>query len=243
MSKSIFDQTKEKLLNFINNQKLPGNKLPSEEELAELLHVSRGTVREVLRTLNREGIISKKHGFGNFVQNSALNARMRIDQLEEFYALIEDGGYIPSIHIEQEANNLVTPGEKIRVQLGLNQNEQAYYFSCLYKGDQIPAIYCKMFFPTRIFFDHPNSEVRVKSIFEFLKTYCKQEVDHTLVWFRAENCNEEVARKLQIPVESPIMVWEELLYNFFDEIICSSVNYFNPQIMRVCMLRKQSTSI
>jgi GntR family transcriptional regulator len=101
VSKSIFAQTKDKLLSFISNQKLPGNKLPAEEELAERLKVSRGTIREVLRSLNKEGIISKKHGFGNFVQNSALKARMRIEQLEEFYDLIEDGGYKASIHIEK----------------------------------------------------------------------------------------------------------------------------------------------
>lgn len=242
MSKSIFTQTREKLLLFISNQKLPGNKLPSEEELAERLHVSRGTVREVLRTLNREGIISKKHGFGNFVQNSALQARMRIDQLEEFYELIEDGGYKPSIHIEPDSNNLVTPEEKILEQLALSTKEQAYYLACVYQGDQVPAIYCKMFFPARIFLVPLNPEVKVRSIFELLKTHCNQEVDHTLVWFRAVNCNEEVAGKLQIPVGSPVMVWEELLYNFFDEIICSSINYFNPEIMQVCMLRKQSSS-
>lgn len=184
MSKSIFAQTKDKLLSFISNQKLPGNKLPAEEELAERLKVSRGTIREVLRSLNKEGIISKKHGFGNFVQNSALKARMRIEQLEEFYDLIEDGGYKASIHIEKGSNLIFMPSEEIQTQLELAENEQVYYLSCIYKADQIPAIYCKMFFPTRIFLERPSSDTEFKSIFELLKTYCNQIVDHTLVWFR-----------------------------------------------------------
>jgi GntR family transcriptional regulator len=243
VGKSIFTQTREKLLWLIHNRKLPGNKLPSEEELAERLKVSRGTVREVLSSLNREGIISKKHGFGNFIQKSALEARMRIDQLEEFYDLIEDGGYEPTIHIEDDSNRLLIPGEKIRTQLDLGEDKQAYYLSCVYSADQAAAIYCQMYFPTRIFLEWPSSDVQGKSIFQLLKNCCNQEVDHTLVWFRADYCDEEVAEKLNVPVASPIMVWEELLYNFFDEIICTSVSYFNPEIMQVCMLRKRGSSI
>ena len=57
-------ETKHNLLKLINNLNLEkNNQLPSEDSLAEQLNVSRSTIREVLRTLDKEGIISKRHGF------------------------------------------------------------------------------------------------------------------------------------------------------------------------------------
>lgn len=238
MARTIFMQVKEALLNFISQQKLAGNKLPSEEELAERLDVSRGTIREVLRALDRAGIISKKHGFGNFVHASALQAKMRIDQIEEFYALIEDGGYKASITIEEQAARLILPDDTIRKQLQLEENELTVFFDCLYHANDNPAIYCEIFLPRRIFFEQPAGKPVVRSIFEFLRTNCKQEVEHTLIWFVPVLADAKLAELLKLPPQSPLIVWEELYYNFFDEVICSSKSYFSPQIMKFCMLRK-----
>ena len=45
----------------------PGEKLPGEYELAQILQVSRVTVREALRTLERERLISRRRGIGTIV--------------------------------------------------------------------------------------------------------------------------------------------------------------------------------
>ncbi|MDT3395230.1 GntR family transcriptional regulator [Streptomyces sp. B1866] len=46
----------------------PGDRLPSEERLAEKYGRSMPTLREALRTLRDEGLIEKQHGRGNFVR-------------------------------------------------------------------------------------------------------------------------------------------------------------------------------
>lgn len=77
-SKSTLSKTKKALLSFLENQKFAGNKLPTEEKLEEYLNVSRATVREILSVLSQEGVISKKHGQGNFFHKSTIDANMRI---------------------------------------------------------------------------------------------------------------------------------------------------------------------
>ena len=46
----------------------PGKKLPIETDLANMMGVSRATLRETLHLLQEEGIIISRHGVGTFVR-------------------------------------------------------------------------------------------------------------------------------------------------------------------------------
>jgi len=48
----------------------PGDRLPSERELAELLSVSRASVREALRVLSAMGLVEVRSGDGTFVRQA-----------------------------------------------------------------------------------------------------------------------------------------------------------------------------
>lgn len=50
-------------------QVLPGDRLPSERELAERLQVSRASLREALSALEISGLIETRHGGGTFVRD------------------------------------------------------------------------------------------------------------------------------------------------------------------------------
>lgn len=55
---------------FLNGALQPGEKLPTERELASRFHVSRTSVREALRKLEIKGIIEIKQGSGSFIKSS-----------------------------------------------------------------------------------------------------------------------------------------------------------------------------
>jgi GntR family transcriptional repressor for pyruvate dehydrogenase complex len=55
----------------------PGERLPSERDLARMLRVSRIPVREAMRTLAAQGLIEIRHGQGTFVAPRALDAAVR----------------------------------------------------------------------------------------------------------------------------------------------------------------------
>lgn len=48
---------------------LPGDKLPTERELAETFNVNRATVREALRKLENDDLVEIRHGNGLYVKN------------------------------------------------------------------------------------------------------------------------------------------------------------------------------
>ena len=47
----------------------PGKKIPSENELARTLSVSRQTVRQAIGTLENEGLLTRVRGSGTFVRS------------------------------------------------------------------------------------------------------------------------------------------------------------------------------
>ena len=51
-----------------------GAKLPAERVLAEQYKVSRGSVREAIRTLELQGLVVSKQGSGTFINTQSLNA-------------------------------------------------------------------------------------------------------------------------------------------------------------------------
>lgn len=64
----LYYQIEEKIREYIQTGVfLPGQKIPSENEMYSLLGVSRNTVRKVYEDLDREGLIERKQGKGTFV--------------------------------------------------------------------------------------------------------------------------------------------------------------------------------
>lgn len=51
----------------------PGDRLPSEEELAKHLDVHRNTVRRALEVLEEKGLVRIEHGHGSFVQERVIS--------------------------------------------------------------------------------------------------------------------------------------------------------------------------
>jgi DNA-binding FadR family transcriptional regulator len=62
---------------ILENKLKPGDALPTEAELVEQLDVSRGVVREGLRSLESLGVITSRQGEGRFVASFTMDPIMR----------------------------------------------------------------------------------------------------------------------------------------------------------------------
>ena len=79
--KSVRKQVFDAILNYISDNSLsPGDKLPSEGELAEILNVSRTSLREGIRMLEGAGFITTKHGDGMYV--TSFDGSMLMDYIQ-----------------------------------------------------------------------------------------------------------------------------------------------------------------
>ncbi len=70
--RSLYEDVANQILNLIVEEKFkPGDRLPGEREMAEVLGVNRGTLREALRVLEFMRVIEKRVGEGVFVSAGA----------------------------------------------------------------------------------------------------------------------------------------------------------------------------
>ncbi|MCR5789264.1 MAG: FadR family transcriptional regulator [Lachnospiraceae bacterium] len=82
ISDQVYEQMKEQ---FINGNWKPGEKLPSETELAGIFQVSRITIRNALQRLNAQGLIETRFGEGSFVREADIGEQIKSLLLPEVY--------------------------------------------------------------------------------------------------------------------------------------------------------------
>lgn len=67
-SRPLLEQAADKIIELIIDRNLnAGDRIPTENELAELLNVGRSTIREAIRALSTRNILEVKRGSGTFV--------------------------------------------------------------------------------------------------------------------------------------------------------------------------------
>lgn len=104
---------------------LPGSKLPSTRELAELFHVSPPIVREALSCLKHDGYIEPRQGSGVFVKDRVSTPSLRLDfELDAGRSLLADT-YEVRLHVEQSCAELAalrrTPQDLAAIHVELEQ--------------------------------------------------------------------------------------------------------------------------
>jgi GntR family transcriptional repressor for pyruvate dehydrogenase complex len=78
------------LIELIDLQRLsPGDKLPPERQLADLLEVSRPSLREALHILQAQGLVQIKHGQGTYVQEPIVAQELRASMMSKTHGLNE----------------------------------------------------------------------------------------------------------------------------------------------------------
>ncbi len=64
----VYEEVAKQIERLILQKLHPGDKLPSERELAEMLQVSRSSIRDAIRSLELMGLVEPRQGAGTIVR-------------------------------------------------------------------------------------------------------------------------------------------------------------------------------
>jgi len=232
----LYVKAKEVIIKMIRNGEFPENRLPSEDELAARLGVSRATIREALMALTREGIVTKKQGIGNFVHPSALESGMRVDLIADFADLLRSSGH--TVEVKHTGFHREPITERIAKKLALSGSENLYVFTRTYFADAEAAISATIRIP-EIYVQRDISGAEAdQTMVAVLRRCCDAEISHSILWFQPTVASADLAALFGLEPGQPVVSWEELFYDLYDHGVCFNSIAFNPRIVGLSMLRK-----
>src|SRR5512142_1106803 len=98
-----------------------GTQIPGEQDLCEIYGVSRTVVRQALRELELDGVITRRKGKGTFISPPKINEGL-VQKLTGFYQDMVERGMKPTTKV---LHRKVTPAsEKVARYLGITPGEE-----------------------------------------------------------------------------------------------------------------------
>jgi len=235
-----YGAARDAILNMLHSGKFvhtsTENKLPSEGELSRRIGVSTGTIREALRILEMEGIITKKHGSGNFYHRSALNLKMRIDLISDYRELLAQSGY--DVMIERWGHCFREPAE--RESKVFNIHEEIMSYEQVYLADGKNAIFTRNIVPRKFLTDDLESCKEEINLMELLWNHCQERIANSIEDIFPRRATRSEAELFGISEDLPIIAIDQIFYSYKDTPIGYAVVSFNPDIVKMHMLRKWS---
>lgn len=211
-------------------------KLLPEKDLAEHFNVSRTTIREALNNMEKKSLIKKRKGHGNFMLKSVINDKMAFNIGMNFAKMIERAGFVP--YLTREFQNYNYPNKKIRDELFLTPEDMVVTLKWVFYADNIKAVHILCHIPKKLMVSFPedgNSKVNEIDQANTFKTNFGQQFSHVIARIKACQ-NIEMTRFFNLERDTPLIMFDEIVYNIFDERIGSSEIYLNPQIMDISLI-------
>ncbi|KMT22371.1 GntR family transcriptional regulator [Clostridium cylindrosporum] len=166
---ALADEAKICIQRYINTLNLnESNKLPREEVLAEIIGVSRVTIRSALNELASEGIVIRKQGKGTFVNTEGLEIKVKFNPVLQLRDMISDSGYSPSVKLL--GIETIYCDSKLADILNITVGDPVTVAKKMFLADDRPCALCIDYFDRRVISekDYQDSPNYKNSIFEYI---------------------------------------------------------------------------
>ncbi|MHA6251236.1 GntR family transcriptional regulator [Oceanobacillus sp. CAU 1775] len=226
----VVDELKRKIKGgvFAENQKLP-----SEYNLSKQLGVSRATLREALRALEEEHIVTRRHGVGTFV-NPTPTVTSGIEELKTVTDMIIQSGKTPgSQYISAE---IIQATREDRERFSSNLVELAK-IERVRTADEAPVVYCVDMVPVGLF---PLEELREQgSIFAAIEKHTSKQIAYAVTYIEPVSYHDRIFNILNCDPNQSLLLLKQMHYTTDDEAILYSANYFRSDTFSFHVLRKR----
>jgi GntR family transcriptional regulator len=216
-----------------------GDRLPSEPELAVSYGVSRPTIRDVLRSLENEGMVRRVHGVGTFVNatptkvSSAVNADLGVTEAVQA-AQRTLGVQVLSIH------HSPAPAD-VAERLDLETGEDLLWIERLIRADDRPAALAIDAIPNAIAVSarHPYED---GSVYRFLEAECGLKLRGGLARITAVSADRRIARLLRVPNGSALLRLEQVERATGDVACLYSLEHYVPSVFDLTVRRTRRSA-
>ncbi|MCI5801473.1 MAG: GntR family transcriptional regulator [Oscillospiraceae bacterium] len=197
-----------------------GEKIPTEQELSAMYHVSRMTVRTALEELTKENLLVRKQRKGTFV--NAEKYQRQISRSTSFTEMCREIGCIPGAKV---IKSVLEPANAEDVEeLGVEDGERILHIERIRYADAVPISIEDSRFPEK-YFGLLEEDLNNTSLYEILKEKYGASLGKSPTIIELIFASYEMARYLGIPDEYPLLCISSVTVNVGGEKICRSRQY------------------
>lgn len=163
----LYVQIAESLLDRIETGELrPGDRLPPERDLSDMLEVNRLTVRRALKVLESQGLLLRQQGAGTFVAEPKIERQAA--KLVPFTKVMQRRGYMPGAKVITFERRVVETS--VASELRLPVSAPVYHIHRLRLINQEPVLLERFTVPVQRFPEFENHDLSTRSLYEIMET-------------------------------------------------------------------------
>lgn len=182
----------------------PDAAIPSERELMATYDVSRATVRKAIDGLVADGLLVRVHGRGTYVARPRLESRLH---LASFSQDMRRRGLTPSTRLL--AIELDSPPAEVAAALGLADDARAWRLDRVRLADGEPIALENSWHPQALVPGLDRHDLG-GSLYELFADVFGLTIDAAEQTLWGEAADDDVARRLDCPVHTPLLVFRRV---------------------------------
>jgi GntR family transcriptional regulator len=206
----LYYQIGEAILEIIERERLaPNSQIPSEEQLAQILKVTKMTVRQALGKLARDGIVERRQGSGTFVAEKKIERKAT--KLVSFFEDIQEKGMVPGFRVIEK--KVKSASKHIMERLQLLEGDRVLMITRLRFANQTPLAVNRAYIAEKLCPKLLEEELDTVSLSKLVEDKYQLRVAYARQNIQAVQATPYEASLLEIKKGDPLLLMERIIFN------------------------------
>ena len=201
----------------------PGDKLPTEMELAKAYRVNRHTIRRSVHELVEKGLVSVEQGRGMFIPDYVLNYKLA--KRTRFSEVVSSHNKFPGGRAL--SGEVIKASKKVSEALTMPFEAKVCLLRTIRELDGVPIVLAAHYFSASRFPDFLERFEEFKSVSKTLDSYGLGNYERQSTNISARMPNSEEIASLKQPANRPVLITESVNVDSFGEPIEFGISAFS----------------
>jgi GntR family transcriptional regulator len=230
-------QVLDTMIAAIRRGAFPDGRLPPEDKLADMLGVSRTTVRRALQSLEQIGLIERRPRRGTRLRVHAKPDLLALHGLVPFPTLLRELGHEVTSRVGW--NRIEQPDPDLNMRLKRDVGSGFYEINVLLFADGSPAVAMRERFPDDVATQPADADLQAGSILLVSERCFKDKIHHAVATVEPQAAAGDSAQNpLSLPAGAPFLMLQETFYSRDEIPLAVSQVSVNPEFVTFSVFRR-----
>ena len=227
---SLANRARGAILHSILERRFEHSRLPPENELADMLGVSRTTVRSALQSLEQHGVLTRSPRRGTNVHGRMSASMVALQRLVGFTRMLDEQGY--KVEMTTKLAKTTAPPPEATAASAIRPDAPCYKIDRMIIASGHPAIWAIDYFPTDTLKVPLRRDHLAHSPFEMGDLLVGGPIDHALVALVPRNASKEVVEHIALTPSEAYLMLQEIHLSDSGTVLGFSLIHVNDHFVR-----------